>query len=58
LLLLLALGTMAMTAMSGCNSSNGYFGQAPKSYTVTATATATSPAGTITRSTNLTLTVQ
>jgi len=54
LLLLLMIGAAAMTALSGCGSTNGYFGQPLTSYTITATATA----GNVSRSTNLTLTVQ
>ena len=54
-LLLLAIGLTAMTALSGCGSaSNGYFSQAPTTYTIHVTATA----GTVSRSTDLTLTVQ
>jgi len=54
LLLLLMIGAAAMTALSGCGSTNGFFGQPQKTYTITATVTS----GTVSHSTNLTLTVQ
>jgi hypothetical protein len=51
LLLLLAAGAAAMT---GCGTGNGFFAQQPKAYTVTVTVTA----GSLSHSTNVTLTVQ
>jgi hypothetical protein len=54
LLLLLMIGATAMTALSGCGSTDGYFGQPQKAYSITVTATA----GNVSRSTNLTITVQ
>jgi hypothetical protein len=51
---LFAAGAAAIAGLSGCASGNGFFGQAPKTYTVTVTVTA----GTLSHSTNLTLTVQ
>jgi hypothetical protein len=53
-LLLLVAGAVAMTGLSGCVSGNGYFAQPQKIYNVTATVTA----GTLSRSTNVSLTVQ
>jgi hypothetical protein len=54
LLLLLAAGAAAMTGASGCGSNNGFFSQIEKTYTVTVTVTT----GTLSHSTNLTLTVE
>jgi ABC-type glycerol-3-phosphate transport system substrate-binding protein len=54
LMLLLAAGMAAVTGLSGCGSSNGFFGQPQKTYDVTVTVTA----GSLSHSTNLTLTVQ
>ena len=54
LLLLLATGAAAMTALNGCGSTNGFFGQPQKVYIVTVTVTA----GTLSHSTNVTLTVE
>jgi hypothetical protein len=51
---LLAAGAAAVTGLNGCASGNGFFGQPPKTYTVTVTVTA----GTLSHSTNLTLTVE
>ena len=53
-LLLLAAGAAAMTGLSGCSSTSGFFGQEQKSYTVTVTATS----GTLSHSTQVTLTVE
>jgi len=54
LLLLLMIGATAMTTLIGCGSSNGFLVQPPKTYTITATVSA----GTVSHSTDLTLTVQ
>jgi hypothetical protein len=54
LLLLLATSAAAMTALSGCGPTNGFFGQPQKTYIVTVTVTT----GTLSHSTNVTLTVQ
>ncbi|MGC9158604.1 MAG: hypothetical protein ACP5FH_06395, partial [Terracidiphilus sp.] len=54
LLLLLIAGAAAVAGVSGCGSSVGFFGQTPKSYTVTVTATS----GTLSHSANVTLTVE
>jgi trimeric autotransporter adhesin len=54
LLLLLATGAAAMTVLSGCGSTNGFFGQPQKVYIVTVTVTT----GTLSHSTNVTLTVE
>jgi hypothetical protein len=44
--LLLVLGTAAATSLlSGCGTRNGFFGQAPQTYTLTVTATSTSATG-------------
>jgi hypothetical protein len=43
-----------MTALGGCGSTNGFFGQPQKTYIVTVTVTT----GTLSHSTNVTLTVQ
>lgn len=53
---LLAVGAAAIAALSGCASGNGFFGQPQKTYTVTVTVTVTG--GTLSHSTDLTLTVQ
>ncbi len=60
LLLMLLIGATAMATLSGCGSNNGYFGQPQQTYTITATVTAgtAGTAGAVSRSTNLTLTVQ
>jgi hypothetical protein len=50
----MVLGLTAAVALGGCGSSNGFFGQPQKTYTVTVTATS----GTLSHSTNLTLTVE
>jgi hypothetical protein len=44
----------AFSALSGCVSGNGFFGQKPSTYTVTVTATS----GPLTRSTKVTLNVE
>ncbi len=54
LLLLAGAGALAMAGVSGCGSNVGYFGQTQKSYTVTVTGTM----GTLSHSTNVTLTVE
>jgi hypothetical protein len=54
ILTLVVVGLTAAVALSGCGTSNGFFGQAQKTYTVTVTATS----GTLSHSTNLTLTVE
>jgi sugar lactone lactonase YvrE len=54
LLLLLAAGAAAVAGMSGCGSTNGYFGQSQQTYTVTITATS----GNVSRSTTVSLTVE
>jgi hypothetical protein len=51
---LLTAGAAAITGLSGCASGNGFFGQPQKTYSVTVTVTA----GTLSHSTDLTLTVQ
>jgi len=53
ILLLFGAGFAVMAGLNGC-SSGGFFGQAQKSYTVTVTATS----GTLSHSTNVTLTVE
>ncbi len=53
-LLMLIAGTAGFTAMTGCSSSNGFFAQQQQSYTITITATS----GTLSHSTNVTLTVE
>jgi hypothetical protein len=52
--MVMVLGLTAAVALGGCGSSNGFFGQPQKTYTVTVTATS----GTLSHSTNLTLTVE
>jgi hypothetical protein len=54
LLLLLAAGVAVAAGISGCGGGNGYFGHPQQSSTVTVTATA----GTLSRSTDITLNVQ
>jgi Abnormal spindle-like microcephaly-assoc'd, ASPM-SPD-2-Hydin/Bacterial Ig-like domain (group 1) len=54
ILMVMVVGLTAAVALSGCGSSNGFFGQPQKTYTVTVTATS----GTLSHSTNLTLTVE
>jgi hypothetical protein len=54
LLLILTASAVAMIGLSGCVSGNGFFSQAPQTYTVTVTLTA----GNLSHATNLTLTVQ
>jgi sugar lactone lactonase YvrE len=54
LLLLLTAGAASVTGMMGCGSANGFLGQQQKAYTVTVTVTT----GTLSHSTNLTLTVE
>jgi hypothetical protein len=57
-LLLLSGSLAALTALSGCNSTgSGYFGEAPKSFTITVTGTA-GTAGALTHSTSVTLTIE
>ena len=53
-LLMVATGIAAMTALSGCTSANGFFGQQQSTYTITVTATS----GALVHSTNITLTVE
>jgi trimeric autotransporter adhesin len=52
--ILLAVGAAASLGLGGCGSGNGFFGQAPETYTITATVTA----GAVSHSTDLTLNVQ
>lgn len=54
LLLILASGAAAITAISGCGSENGFFGQTQKTYIVTVTVTT----GLLSHSTDVTLIVQ
>jgi hypothetical protein len=53
-LMLMIAGLTATAALNGCGSSNGFFGQQQKTYIVTVIATS----GTLSRSVNLTLTVE
>lgn len=54
-----ALSLVTLTALSGCGSGSGFFGQAQKSYTMTMTGTATGPNGaTLQHMAKITLTVQ
>jgi hypothetical protein len=53
-LLLLATSAAAMAGVTGCGGSNGFFAQPQKAYTVVVTVTA----GSLSHSTNVTLTVQ
>jgi hypothetical protein len=52
--LLIGAGLAGASALSGCSSANGFFGQSPTVYTITVTATS----GTLVHSTNITLTVE
>jgi hypothetical protein len=52
--LLFAAATAVAIGLTGCGSGNGFFGEAPASYTVTLTATS----GTVQHSTTVTLNVQ
>jgi hypothetical protein len=54
ILLLTIAGLAAMTGLSSCGSSIGFFGPAPQTYTVTVTGTM----GTLSHSTTVTLTVE
>jgi hypothetical protein len=54
ILLLVAAGAAVLAGMSGCGSNAGFFGQLQKSYTVGVTVTS----GTITHTSNVTLTVE
>jgi hypothetical protein len=54
LLLMLAAGLAAMAGLSGCGSSNGFFGQQQQTYTITITATS----GSLSHSTTVSLTVE
>ena len=54
ILLLLIAGMAAAVGLSGCGSNTGFFGQAQQSYPVTVTATS----GTLSRTSNVTLTVE
>ena len=53
-LMLMIAGLTAIAALNGCGSSNGFFGQQQKTYIVTVIATS----GTLSRSVDLTLTVE
>jgi len=53
-IVLLAAGMAAVATLSGCGTNAGYFGQRQVSYPLTVTATA----GTLTHTTNITLTVE
>jgi hypothetical protein len=54
LMILAAAALTAAAALGGCGSNNGFFGQPQKTYTMTVAATS----GTLSHSTNLTLTVE
>ena len=54
LLLVVAAAIAALATLSGCSSRNGFFGQPQQTYTLTVTATT----GTLSHSTDVTLTVQ
>jgi sugar lactone lactonase YvrE len=54
LLILLAVGVAAAAGLSGCGSSNGFFGHPQQTYTLTITATS----GSVSHSTTVTLTVE
>ena len=51
---LLLTGTAAAAMLSGCGSTNGFFPQAPQTYTVTVTATS----GSLQQTTSFTLNLQ
>jgi hypothetical protein len=51
---MMAAALTAIAGLSGCGSRNGFFGEAPRTYTVTVTVTA----GSVSHSTDLTLNVQ
>ena len=53
-ILLMAAGAAALAGVSGCGSDVGFFGQAQQSHTITVTGTS----GTLSRSANITLTVE
>jgi hypothetical protein len=54
----LGIGSL-LALLGGCGSANGFFGQAPQTYTLTVTGTSTNAAGaTITHSTTVNLTLQ
>jgi ABC-type transporter Mla subunit MlaD len=53
-LLLLGASLATVAGVSGCGSNTGFFSQAQKSYTVTVTAAS----GTLSRTSNVTLTVE
>jgi hypothetical protein len=52
--LVLFAAALAANALSGCGGGHGFFAQPPHTYTLTVTATA----GTLTHSTNVTLTIE
>jgi len=52
--LVLFAAALAVNALSGCGGGHGFFAQPPQTYTLTVTATA----GTLTHSTNVTLTIE
>jgi len=54
LLAVFAVTASALAGLTGCNAKNGFFSQAPQTYTVTITATC----GSLSHSTNVTLTVE
>lgn len=57
LVILMAVGFAAVAGMSGCgNNPSGYFGQQPKTYIITVTGTA--GAGSLSHSTNVSLTIE